>query len=212
VDGGERGAQLVGDVGHELRAYLLEPPELGDVVQHHDDAGIIGGQPQRHRIGLDGALEGPGHAQLASDDGALAAQPAPADQLVQSDVADDLEQRRALGPRRLRPNIVRARSFISTTWPRPSTASTPSTMPSRIAPILARSCWRSASRSRSRWASVLMARASTPISSGERTGARAAKLPSLISRAIVCIWTTGSVTRPATNMPMPSATTSATSP
>src|SRR5207247_5615929 len=64
---------------HELRAYLLEPPELGDVVQHHDDAGIIGGQPQRHRIGLDGALEGPGHAQLASDDGALAAQPAPAE-------------------------------------------------------------------------------------------------------------------------------------
>ena len=101
VDGGERGAQLVGDVGHELRAYLLEPPELGDVVQHHDDAGIIGGQPQRHRIGLDGALEGPGHAQLASDDGALAAQPAPADQLVQADVADDLEQRRALGPRGL---------------------------------------------------------------------------------------------------------------
>ena len=85
MDGGERGAQLVGDVGHELRAYLLEPPELGDVVQHHDDAGIIGGQPQRHRIGLDGALEGPGHAQLASDDGALAAQPAPADQLVQAD-------------------------------------------------------------------------------------------------------------------------------
>ena len=38
------------------------------------------------------------------------------------------------------------------------------------------------------------------------TGARTAKLPSLIRRAMACISTTGRVTRPATKMPMPNAT------
>ena len=38
LDGGERRAQLVRDVGHEIAPDDLEPPELGDVVQHEHEA------------------------------------------------------------------------------------------------------------------------------------------------------------------------------
>ena len=99
------------DVRHELRAHLLEPAKLGDVVQHHDHTRIVGGQPQGHGIGLHGALDGAGHAELAADDGPLAAQPALADQLVQPDVTDDLQQGRAFGPRRVQPED-RARPLV----------------------------------------------------------------------------------------------------
>src|SRR5918995_1834599 len=46
----------------------------------------------------------------------------------------------------------------------------------------------------------------------ERAGARTANWPSLICRAMACISTTGRVTRPATKIPMPKATASATRP
>ncbi len=94
----------------------------------------------------------------------------------------------------------------------PSTAITPSTMPSRIAVALARSSCASSIFSRSRAIMTLSARPSAPSSSTERTGARALDSPSLIRRAISCISTMGRVTRPATKMPMPAATASASRP
>ena len=108
--------------------------------------------------------------------------------------------------------MARARSFIRRMWSCPSTAITPSTMPSRIAVALACSWARSCIFSRSRAASTLSERPSVPISSGERTGARTEKLPSLSWRAMDCISTTGRVTRPDTKRPMASATVSATKP
>src|SRR5205809_683412 len=110
------------------------------------------------------------------------------------------------------PNIARARSFMSTMPSCPSTAITPSTMPSRIAVALARSSCASSIFSRSRAIMTLSARPSAPSSSTERTGARALDSPSLIRRAISCISTMGRVTRPATKMPMPAATASASRP
>ena len=89
---------------------------------------------------------------------------------------------------------------------------TPSTIASSMAVILACSCSRSWIFSRSRAAITLSDRPSVPISSVERVGARTRKLPSLIWRAMDCISTTGRVTRPATKMPMPSATSRATAP
>ena len=44
ADRGQRRAQLVRDVGDEVAADLIGAPQLGDVVQHQDDA-------VRHRAG-----------------------------------------------------------------------------------------------------------------------------------------------------------------
>ena len=38
ADRGQRRAQLVRDVGDEVAPDLVGPPQLGDVVQHEDDA------------------------------------------------------------------------------------------------------------------------------------------------------------------------------
>ena len=108
--------------------------------------------------------------------------------------------------------MARTRSFISTIRLCPSTAMTPSTMPSRMAVALACSCSRSRILSRSRPAMTLRARPSDPISSGERTGACTAKSPSLMRRAMACISTTGRVTRRATKSPMAKATAMAARP
>ena len=58
LDGRQRRAQLVGDVGDELRAHLLEPPQLGDVVQDHHHTHLIAAQGQPHRVHLEPPLEG----------------------------------------------------------------------------------------------------------------------------------------------------------
>ena len=108
--------------------------------------------------------------------------------------------------------MARARSFISKIASWPSTAMTPSTMPSRIAVALARSASTLWICSRRRATITFNARPREPISSTERTGARTATCPSLIRRAMACISTTGLVTRPATKIPMPNATRSATRP
>ena len=57
VDRGQRRPQLVRDVGHELGADLLEPPQLGDVVQDHDHADLVGRQAERHRVHLHPPLD-----------------------------------------------------------------------------------------------------------------------------------------------------------
>ena len=68
LDGGERRAQLVGHVRHELRPHLLEPAQRGDVVEHeHDaDAGLVAGQHERHRVHLD-ACAAPARAAAPRD-------------------------------------------------------------------------------------------------------------------------------------------------
>ena len=48
ADRGQRRAQLVRDVGDEVAADLIGAPQLGDVVQHQDDA-VRGGAGRRRR-------------------------------------------------------------------------------------------------------------------------------------------------------------------
>ena len=100
LDGRQRRAQLVRDVGDELRAHALEPAERGDVVEHHDRAGLAGAEAQRHRIDLQHAGHRVAQAQLAAQGDLLAAGARRAEQLVQLGAADHLRQRLALAARR----------------------------------------------------------------------------------------------------------------
>src|SRR5207244_7449723 len=84
-------------------AHLLEPPELGDVVQDHDDADLALAQAERHRVHLNAPLDRAGEPELAIRDAALAGGAALAERLVQLRVADDLEEGFALAARRVEP-------------------------------------------------------------------------------------------------------------
>src|SRR5438445_436634 len=170
----------------------LGPHDVEHRAEHVADADRP--SPQRHLAELD-----------VGEVGEVVEQPAEPLRVTEG----DREEPPRPGPT---PNIARACSFMSTMPSCPSTAITPSTMPSRIAVALARSSCASSIFSRSRAIMTLSARPSAPSSSTERTGARALYSPSLIRRAISCISTMGRVTRPATKMPMPAATASASRP
>ena len=164
LDRGERRPELVRDIGHELGPDLLELAERGDVVEHHGHAGLAGAQAQRHGVDLQHALHRSGQTELAPD-----RRPLP--RRLRSPPRAPRERRR--GDRRCgsppgtasapgapdpRLNMARARSFMSRMWSWPSTAITPSTMPSRMAVALACSWARSWIFSRSRAASTLSER------------------------------------------------------
>ena len=51
ADGRERGAQLMGDIGHEVRSHGFQPLDLGDVVKHQNrSAGPRASVLQAHGI------------------------------------------------------------------------------------------------------------------------------------------------------------------
>src|SRR6266568_4825926 len=51
ADGRERGAQLMGDIGHEVRSHGFQPLDLGDVVKHQNrSAGPHASVLQAHGI------------------------------------------------------------------------------------------------------------------------------------------------------------------
>src|SRR5712691_4383744 len=47
LNGGERGAKFVGNVGDEIAAHAFELAQLGDVVKHDDGAGSFAGAHRR---------------------------------------------------------------------------------------------------------------------------------------------------------------------
>ncbi|OGL21433.1 MAG: hypothetical protein A3G44_11665 [Candidatus Rokubacteria bacterium RIFCSPLOWO2_12_FULL_73_47] len=101
VDRRERRPELVRDVRHELRAHLLEPTQLGDVVEHHHDAGLRARQAQRHRVHLEPPVGRPGEPELVARDAGRPRRADGPEEVVQGRVADDLEERSALEARRV---------------------------------------------------------------------------------------------------------------
>ena len=66
-DRGERGLELVGDVGHEVAPHRLQTPHLGEVVDDQD--GASGGErPRVHEKGALVHLELPILHRLAGED------------------------------------------------------------------------------------------------------------------------------------------------
>src|SRR3989338_540150 len=101
VDRRERRPELVRDVRHELRAHLLEPAQLRDVVEHHHDAGLRARQAQRHRVHLEPPVGRPGEPELVARDAGRPRRADGPEEVVQGRVADDLEERSALEARRV---------------------------------------------------------------------------------------------------------------
>ena len=65
LDGGERRAQLVRDVGDEVAADLIGAPQIGDVVQHEHRAaaGRDDRRDSRHQRAADVAVAGQGQLE-----------------------------------------------------------------------------------------------------------------------------------------------------
>ena len=103
VNGGERRAELVGHVRHELGAHVLEPPQLGHVVEHHDQAPLVAPERERQRLDLEHAPGRRGEAHLAPQHETGRPRAAVPEQLVQLDVSDHLEKRLALAAHRAEP-------------------------------------------------------------------------------------------------------------
>ena len=92
LDGGEGGAELVGDVGHELRAHLLEAAELRDVVEDDDHPGLVAREAEGDGMHLQDALRGVGQFDLPAHHLAVGRGPALAEEAVQVHVADQWDQ------------------------------------------------------------------------------------------------------------------------
>ena len=76
LDGGERRFELVGDVGHEVRAHLLETAQLGDVLDHGQRADHLAVLPHGRYIEAERAVaaaHGGARGDLIGIDAALAA-------------------------------------------------------------------------------------------------------------------------------------------
>ena len=99
ANGGQRRAQFVRDVGDEVAAHLVRPPEVGDVVQHQHGA-VAGRVPRRGRAGDDHARglqpQGELHARRL-----LAAQRAP-------DLRDDVRMTDRVGVATVDPRVGNA--------------------------------------------------------------------------------------------------------
>jgi len=93
----------VGHVRHELRAHVLEPPQLGHVVEHHDQAPLVAPERERQRLDFEHAPGRRGEAHLAPQHAAGRPGAAVAEQLVQLDVSDHLEKRLVLASHRAEP-------------------------------------------------------------------------------------------------------------
>ncbi len=183
ADRGERRAQLVGGVGHEVAPDALEALALGRVVEGED--GAVRGS----------LLAGEGHAGDGEDAPqveelhlGLAPLPRPQhllDERADLALADDLEVVAAGASRRSR--AFTRLGLARITVPRWSTARTPSSIADRMASVRPRSRAISAIRSCSWSADWLMMRASSPSSSSRRTGMRAERLPCAYCRAVSMI-------------------------
>ena len=127
ADRGERRAQLVRDVGHEVAAHALEPADLGHVVEHGDDAEQRALAREAHRV----------HLELAAAAGRRAGSRAPRARRCARPRASaaSTSTRRITSsaggprPRPTNPNSSRSRGFARITRCSRRATSTPSTMP-----------------------------------------------------------------------------------
>ena len=155
-DGGERGAQLVGDVGDEVAAGFLSALDFGDVMENGDGSAIGGGRGADFKGAAGDDGDGAADADAALAEGGVDA----AEDLGVAN-ADDQGLPAAGGPGAMRCMT----EFDQLTWPLALTATTASCMESSRAAssrCLSSRAWKDCSR---RLAVASRARATSPISS-----------------------------------------------